>query len=75
MLMSGVPQSAAAECSSTLPQILGRTTLVSQILTSQAHREGAIQSSQQIWHALEKGSFGIISSVTPAGEPRSSGVM
>ena len=32
-------------------------------------------TSQQIWHALEKGSFGIISYVTPTGEPRSSGVM
>ena len=32
-------------------------------------------TSQQIWQALEKGSFGIISYVTPTGEPRSSGVM
>jgi hypothetical protein len=44
-LIGDVPPSAAAECSSTLPQILGRTTLVSQVLTSQAHREGAMQSS------------------------------
>jgi hypothetical protein len=32
-------------------------------------------TSQQIWQALEKGSFGIISYVTPTGEPRSSGVL
>jgi hypothetical protein len=32
-------------------------------------------TSQQIWQALEKGSFGIISYVTPTGETRSSGVM
>jgi hypothetical protein len=44
-LIGDVPPSAAAEGLSALPQILGRTTLVSQILTSQAHREGAMQSS------------------------------
>jgi Pyridoxamine 5'-phosphate oxidase len=32
-------------------------------------------TSQQIWQVLEKGSFGIISYVTPTGQPRSSGVM
>lgn len=32
-------------------------------------------SGEQVWHAIEKGSFAVISYVTPAGEPRSSGVM
>jgi Pyridoxamine 5'-phosphate oxidase len=32
-------------------------------------------TSEQVWHELEKGSFAVLSYVTPAGEPRSSGVM
>jgi hypothetical protein len=30
---------------------------------------------EQIWDAISKGSLGVISHVTPTGEPRSSGVM
>lgn len=31
--------------------------------------------SEAVWHEVEKGSFAIISYVTPNGEPRSSGVI
>jgi hypothetical protein len=30
---------------------------------------------EQVWHQVAKGSFAVISYVTPAGEPRSSGVL
>jgi hypothetical protein len=32
-------------------------------------------TSEQVWHQVAKGSFAVISYVTPAGEPRSSGVV
>src|SRR4029453_11862488 len=32
-------------------------------------------TSEQVWHQVAKGSFAVISNVTPAGEPRSSGVV
>ncbi|HEX7023250.1 MAG TPA: pyridoxamine 5'-phosphate oxidase family protein [Gemmatimonadales bacterium] len=32
-------------------------------------------STEQVWHALERASFAVVSYVTPAGEPRSSGVL
>ena len=32
-------------------------------------------TTEQIWHQLAKGSFAVLSHVTPAGEPRSSGVL
>ncbi len=32
-------------------------------------------TSEQIWHALAKASFAVVGYVTPAGEPRSSGVV
>jgi hypothetical protein len=32
-------------------------------------------TSEQVWHALGKASFAVIGYVTPAGEPRSSGVV
>lgn len=32
-------------------------------------------TSERVWHALAKASFAVVSYVTPAGEPRSSGVM
>ena len=32
-------------------------------------------TSQQIWHAVAKASFAVLSEVTPSGEPRSSGVV
>lgn len=35
----------------------------------------AAVTSDQIWHALAKASFAVLGHVTPAGEPRSSGVV
>lgn len=32
-------------------------------------------TSEQVWHELAKASFAVVSYVTPAGEPRSSGVV
>jgi Pyridoxamine 5'-phosphate oxidase len=32
-------------------------------------------TSDQVWHQLDKASFAVVSYVTPAGEPRSSGVV
>jgi hypothetical protein len=32
-------------------------------------------TSEQVWHEVAKGSFAVLSQVTPAGEPRSSGVV
>src|SRR5215208_6488703 len=32
-------------------------------------------TSEQVWHALSKASFAVLGYVTPAGEPRSSGVV
>src|SRR5205814_3740730 len=36
---------------------------------------GSRLSSKQVWHAVAKASFSVVSYVTPAGEPRSSGVV
>jgi DNA-binding beta-propeller fold protein YncE len=32
-------------------------------------------TTEQVWHQVAKGSFAVLSYVTPAGEPRSSGVL
>jgi hypothetical protein len=32
-------------------------------------------TTEQVWHRVAKGSFAVLSYVTPAGEPRSSGVL
>jgi hypothetical protein len=41
-----------------------------------AGRPSAVQlTSEQIWHELAKGTFAIVSYATPAGDPRSSGVI
>ena len=32
-------------------------------------------TTEQVWHQVAKGSFAVLSHVTPAGEPRSSGVL
>ena len=32
-------------------------------------------TTEQVWHQLAKGSFAVLSHITPAGEPRSSGVL
>jgi hypothetical protein len=47
------------------------TTPESIIATS----AGATVSSDQVWRALDKATFAVISYVTPTGQPRSSGVM
>ena len=36
---------------------------------------GSRLTTEQVWHALTKASFAVVSYVTPAGEPRSSGVV
>jgi Pyridoxamine 5'-phosphate oxidase len=36
---------------------------------------GSRLTSEQVWHALTRASFAVVSYVTPAGEPRSSGVV
>ena len=36
---------------------------------------GAALTTERVWHELEKISFAVISYVTPAGKPRSSGVL
>jgi hypothetical protein len=36
---------------------------------------GSRLTSEQVWHALAKASFAVVSYVTPAGAPRSSGVV
>ena len=41
-------------------------------------RDGAARpglTSEQVWQAVERASFAVLSHVTPAGEPRSSGVV
>ena len=32
-------------------------------------------TTEQVWHKVAKGSFAVLSHITPAGEPRSSGVL
>jgi Pyridoxamine 5'-phosphate oxidase len=41
----------------------------------QPETEALPVTSEQIWHEMEKGSFAVVSYVTPAGAPRASGVM
>jgi hypothetical protein len=45
--------------------------------TTTAHGVAAVRrlTSEQVWHALGKASFAVLSYVTPSGEPRSSGVV
>jgi len=45
------------------------------ITTGQDVAAGGRLTSEHVWHALEKASFAVLSYVTPAGEPRSSGVV
>jgi hypothetical protein len=44
--------------------------------TTTAHGVAAVRrlTSEQVWHALGKASFAVLSYVTPSGEPQSSGV-
>ena len=37
-------------------------------------RNGPVLTTERVWHQIEKASFAVISYVTPAGRPRSSGV-
>lgn len=47
--------------------------------TTMSHEEASVGSKsggrEQVWRAIAKASFAIVSYVTPTGEPRSSGVM
>jgi hypothetical protein len=43
--------------------------------SDEAHTAEARVSGATVWRALAKGSFAVVSHVTPAGEPRSSGVV
>ena len=36
---------------------------------------GGTLTSDEVWQAISKGSFAVVSYVTPGGEPRSSGVV
>jgi len=40
-----------------------------------SNTRGARLTSEQVWHALARASFAVVSYVTPAGAPRSSGVV
>ena len=42
---------------------------------SETDRPALHLSSEQVWHELENASFAVLSYVTPAGDPRSSGVV
>lgn len=57
----------------------GEPTMVAHaptaVPTQKARTQGARLTSKQVWRELAKASFAIISYVTPAGEPRSSGIM
>jgi hypothetical protein len=48
-----------------IPMVANPSTVVSSVRLT----------SEQVWHALTRASFAVISYVTPAGEPRSSGVL
>jgi hypothetical protein len=43
--------------------------------TATSTRPGPTLTTEDVWRALEKASFAVVSHVTPAGEPRSSGVL
>ena len=49
----------------------GETT---RVLEGEGRREARL-SSDRVWHAISKASFGVLGYVTPSGEPRSSGVV
>ena len=44
-------------------------------IREQAARLGKAPTSDQVWQAVTRASFAVLSHVTPAGDPRSSGVM
>lgn len=44
-------------------------------MTTMTHDRQADVDTRQVWRAITKASFAVLSQVTPAGEPRSSGVL
>ena len=44
-------------------------------MTTTIQDQNASLATEQVWRALAKASFAVLSQVTPAGEPRSSGVL
>jgi hypothetical protein len=48
---------------------------VTRAATGDRRPMAARLTTEQVWHQLAKGSFAVLSYVTPAGEPRSSGVL
>jgi len=46
-----------------------------RVIGGQGRKAGPGLTSEQVWEAIAKASFAVLSHVTPAGEPRSSGVV
>jgi hypothetical protein len=53
----------------------GRENVTGAIPRNGGQQEGPRLTSEQVWQAIAKASFAVLSYVTPAGEPRSSGVV
>src|SRR5690349_10711630 len=57
----------------------GATKMIANPPTAGSSQRARTQESrltcQQVWHELARASFAVVSYVTPAGEPRSSGVV
>lgn len=49
--------------------------IIGTVPEDKARSAGPRLTSEQVWHALAKASFAVLSYVTPSGEPRSSGVV
>lgn len=60
---------------STVTHPIERTQQPAAGPRSHADRRKVGPATDRVWAAIEKGSFAIVGYVTPAGEPRSSGVM
>ena len=71
--VEGLPETATA--SDTEPVV--KTKELATVALSQRTEKATTPrlTSQQVWAEVDKASFAIVSHVTPAGEPRSSGVM
>jgi hypothetical protein len=68
--MSTTPSTAPAELAPSA-EVAPPAALASPAVTPQA----TVVSSDEVWRELSRASFAVISYVTPAGEPRSSGVV
>src|SRR5215831_8137904 len=49
--------------------------MVTKTVREQAGKTPPVLSSEQVWRAVARASFAVLSHVTPGGDPRSSGVM